>query len=176
MAKLEGTIYKAFENFIVFRGYAPIGILAKVSKRPETNQRMVNDSHKRDIIKFLKKKEYTYFPELVLAYRGADLISLINELHGKDDVEYNAETYVKGLKLLKEIVPVSGYRARHAQLQIDDDTLLRMDGNHRLEPFDDSDDWWSSFIEEESPSDYSDEQKELRKKSLIWIPSLKMQK
>ena len=24
MAKLEGIIYKAFENFIVFRGYAPI--------------------------------------------------------------------------------------------------------------------------------------------------------
>ncbi len=159
MTKLEGIIYKAFGNFIVFRGYAPIGVLARVSKRPETYQRMANDSHKRDIIKFLKKKEYTYFPELVLAYRGADLIGLINELHGKDDIEYNAETYVKGLKVLKERVPVSGYRARHAQLQIDDDTLLRVDGNHRLEPFDDSDDWWSSFIEDESPTDYSDEQK-----------------
>ena len=40
MAKLEGIIYKAFENFIVFRGYAPIGELAEVSKRPDAYQRM----------------------------------------------------------------------------------------------------------------------------------------
>lgn len=159
MAKLEGIIYKAFENFIVFRGYAPIGILSKVSKRPEAYQRMANDRHKRDIIKFLRKKEYSYFPELVLAYRGADLNGLIGELHGKDDVEYNAESYVKGLKVLKERVPVSGYRARHAQLQIDEDTLLRVDGNHRLEPFDDGDDWWSLFIEEEVPVSYSEDEK-----------------
>lgn len=159
MAKLEGIIYKSFENFIVFRGYAPIGLLSKVSKRPEAYQRMANDSHKRDIIKFLRKKEYSYFPELVLAYRGADLNGLIGELHGKDDVEYNAESYVKGLKVLKERVPVSGYRARHAQLQIDDDTLLRVDGNHRLEPFDDGDDWWSMFIVEEIPVTYSEEEK-----------------
>ena len=159
MIKLEGIIYKAFENFIVFRGYAPIGILSKVSKRPEAYQRMADETHKRDIIKFLGKKDYSYFPELVLAYRGADLNGLINELHGKDDVEYNAESYVKGLKVLKERVPVSGYRARHAQLQVDDDTLLRVDGNHRLEAFDESDEWWKFFIEEEAPIGYSDEEK-----------------
>ena len=159
MIKLEGIIYKAFENFIVFRGYAPIGILSKVSKRPEAYQRMADETHKRDIIKFLGKKDYSYFPELVLAYRGADLNGLIDELHGKDDVEYNAESYVKGLKVLKERVPVSGYRARHAQLQVDDDTLLRVDGNHRLEAFDESDEWWKFFIEEETPIGYSDEEK-----------------
>ncbi len=159
MAKLEGIIYKAFENFIVFRGYAPIGILAKVSRRPEAYQRMADDSHKRDIIKFLRKKEYSYFPELVLAYRGADLNGLISELHGKDDIEYNAESYVKGLKVLKERAPVSGYRARHAQLQIAENILLRVDGNHRLEPFDDSDDWWSPFVEEDAPATYSNDEK-----------------
>lgn len=159
MVKLEGIIYKAFENFIVFRGYAPIGILAKVSRRPEAYQRMADDSHKRDIIKFLRKKEYSYFPELVLAYRGADLNGLISELHGKDGIEYNAESYVKGLKVLKERVPVSGYRARHAQLQIAENILLRVDGNHRLEPFDDSDDWWSPFVEEDAPATYSNDEK-----------------
>ena len=159
MAKLEGIIYKAFENFIVFRGYAPIGVLAEVSKRPEAYQRTANDEHKRDIIKFLKKKEYSYFPELVLAYRGADLVELIKELHGKDDVEFDAEKYVIGLKVLKERVPATGYRARHAQLTIGNNVLLRVDGNHRLEPFDDDDNWWSFFIEEKAPEDYNDEQK-----------------
>lgn len=167
MTTLEGIIFKAFENFIVFRGYAPIGVLAEVSRRPETYQRSANDEHKRDIIKFLKKKEYSYFPELVLAYRGADLYGLIKELQGKDDIEYNAEVYVKGLKVLKEKVPTSGYRARHAQLQIDKDTLLRVDGNHRLEPFDDNDEWWSYFIEEKVP-EYTDEKKADDEKSM-WL-------
>lgn len=159
MAKLEGIIYKAFENFVVFRGYAPIGVLAEVSKRPDAYQRTADEEHKREIIKFLKKKEYSYFPELVLAYRGAKLNELINELHGKDDVEFNAESFVPGLKVLKERVPATGYRARHAQLSVAKEVLLRVDGNHRLEPFNDSDEWWESFIDEKAPEEYTEEQK-----------------
>lgn len=159
MAKLEGIIYKAFENFIVFRGYAPIGILAEVSRRPEAYQRTSDDEHKRDLIRFLKKKEYSYFPELVLAYRGANLVELINELHGNDDVDFDAEKYVTGLKVLKERVPATGYRARHAQLTVDNGVLLRVDGNHRLEPFNDDDEWWKSFIDEKAPDEYNKEQK-----------------
>lgn len=159
MAKLEGIIYKAFENFIVFRGYAPIGILAEASRRPDAYQRPAVEDHKRDIIRFLKKKEYSYFPELVLAYRGANLDELINELHGNDDVDFDAEKYVTGLKVLKERVPATGYRARHAQLSVDNGVLLRVDGNHRLEPFNDNDDWWSSFIDEKAPEEYDEGQK-----------------
>lgn len=166
MAKLEGIIYKAFENFIVFRGYAPIGELAEVSRCPDAYQRMPDEKHKRDIIKFLWKKDYSYFPELVLAYRGADLNGLIAELHGKDDVEFDAESYVPGLKVLKERVPVTGYRARHAQLTVGKETLLRVDGNHRLEPFSDNDEWWGYFIDEKAPEEYDSEQKKawLKKK------------
>ncbi|MBQ3354786.1 MAG: hypothetical protein IJG41_06520 [Bacteroidales bacterium] len=159
MAKLEGIIYKAFENFIVFRGYAPIGTLAEVSKRPEAYQRTADDEHKRDLIRFLKKKEYSYFPELVLAYRGANLVELIKELHGNDDIDFDAEKYVKGLKVLKERVPATGYRARHAQLTVDSSELLRVDGNHRLEPFNDDDEWWRGFIDEKEPDEYNEEQK-----------------
>lgn len=161
MKKLEGIIYKAFENFIIFRGYAPIGDLAEVSKRPDAYQRTADEEHKRDIIRFLKKKEYSYFPELVLAYRGADLTELIRELSGTDDIDYDAEKYVKGLKVLKERVPAKGYRARHAQLVVDKETLLRVDGNHRLEPFNDDDKWWSSFIDEKAPDDYDEKQKSI---------------
>ena len=161
MTTLEGIIYKAFENFIVFRGYAPIGVLAEVSRRPEAYQRSANDEHKRDIIRFLKNKDYSYFPELVLAYRGADLFELIKELHGNDDVDFDAEKYVKGLKVLKEKVPATGYRARHAQLLVDNNVLLRVDGNHRLEPFDDDNNWWSYFIDEKVPEEYTEEQKEI---------------
>lgn len=158
MAKLEGIIYKAFENFIVFRGYAPIELLAKVSKRPETYQRFPNEEHKRDIVDFLKKGDFRYFPELVLAYCGADLQGLIENLHGQNDLEFDASRYVDGLKVLKERVPTVGYRARHAQLNVERESLLRVDGNHRLAPFEEDDIWWEEFITETPPEGYSAEE------------------
>lgn len=159
MAKLEGILYKAFERFFVFRGYAPLDTLAKSSQRPDAYQRHADDEHKRDIIRFLLQKEYAYFPELVFAFRGADVTGLLNEFNGKDDIEYSAEQYVPGLKVLKERVPSSGYRARHAQLSVNPKALLRVDGNHRLEPFDEDIDWWEKSIKEAAPEDYTEEQK-----------------
>ncbi len=158
MEKLEGIIYKAFDNFVVFRGYAPIEMLAKVSRRPEEYQRFPDDEHKRSIVHFLKNGEFKYFPELVLAYRGDNLKEFVRSLQGKDDVDFNASEYVKGLRVLKERVPVTSYRARHAQLEIDDKKLLRVDGNHRLEPFSESVEWWKNFIEDEEPEAYSDDE------------------
>lgn len=159
MKRLEGIIYKTFENFIVFRGYAPIRTLAQVSERPESYQRIPNEQHKRDIVDFLKKKEYSYFPELVFAYRGAHLNELIETLQGRDDIEYDAEKFVSGLKVLKERIPYAGNRARHAQLNVDKKKLLRVDGNHRLEPFDSDDDWWSYFITEQTPAEATADEK-----------------
>jgi len=156
MTKLEGIIYKAFDNFVVFRGYAPIDVLAIVSKKPDAYQRVPNDEHKRDIIRFLDKGEYTYFPELVLAYRGDKLKELISSIQSQDDIDFEAEQYVKGLKVLKERVPYSGYRARHAQLDIDTGVLMRVDGNHRLEPFTSDNDWWWYFVQEKEPDGYSE--------------------
>jgi hypothetical protein len=167
MAKLEGIIYKAFENFVVFRGYAPIGILAKVSRKSDAYQRDSSDKHKRDIIYFLDKGEYTYFPELVLAYRGDKLKELIESLQNKSDIDFEAEEYVKGLKVLKEYVPYSGYRARHAQLTINMDVLMRVDGNHRLEPFTSDNGWWWCFVQEQDPDDYTEKELELWKNQKI---------
>ena len=73
-------------------------------------------------------------------------------------MDFNASEYVKGLRVLKERVPVTSYRARHAQLEIDDKKLLRVDGNHRLEPFSESVEWWKNFIEDEEPEAYSDDE------------------
>ena len=159
MAKLEGILYKAFERFFIFRGYAPLNILAEVSKRPEAYQRHSDNEHKKEIIRFLLQGEYSYFPELVFAFRGADVTGLLTEFNGHDDVEYSAEQYVPGLKVLKEKVPHSGYRARHAQLSVNPKALLRVDGNHRLEPFDEDITWWESSINETAPEDYNEEQK-----------------
>ncbi|MBK5722005.1 hypothetical protein JGH11_14090 [Dysgonomonas sp. Marseille-P4677] len=153
MRKVEGIIYKVFENFVVIRGYAPIGDLAFISKRPEAYQRVADEEHKRDIIRFLDRGQYTYFPEITLAYQAEDLEGLINKLHGQDDVDFEAEEYVSGLKVLKERVPWSGLqgnRARHAYIMLNRDQLTRVDGNHRLEPFRKTD-WWWEFVKEDIP-------------------------
>lgn len=94
----------------------------------------------------------------MLAYRGADLQGLIENLHGQNDLEFDASRYVDGLKVLKERVPAVGYRARHAQLNVERESLLRVDGNHRLAPFEENDIWWEEFITDTPPEGYSAEE------------------
>ena len=55
MAKLEGIIYNTFYGYVVLRGFAPIGELAEISKKPESYQRDADNQHKVDIIKYLAK-------------------------------------------------------------------------------------------------------------------------
>ena len=55
MLKLEGIIYKTFENYVVLRGFAEIGDLAAVSQKSDSYQRISDDNHKREIIKFLEE-------------------------------------------------------------------------------------------------------------------------
>lgn len=50
MAKLEGIIYKAFGNYVVLRGFAPIGDVSEISKKPDAYQRNADEQHKVEII------------------------------------------------------------------------------------------------------------------------------
>ena len=49
MAKLEGIICKAFGNYVVLRGYAPIKDIAAISHKPEAYQRDANPELKGNI-------------------------------------------------------------------------------------------------------------------------------
>ena len=39
MIRLEGIIYKAFDNYVVLRGFAPLGSLAEISQ----NQSLISE-------------------------------------------------------------------------------------------------------------------------------------
>ncbi|GHT63610.1 hypothetical protein AGMMS50239_19870 [Bacteroidia bacterium] len=151
MAKLEGIIYRTFDKYVVLRGFAPIGELANVSKRPEAYQRIANDEHKRDIVKFLKGIDYTYFPDVILACRTNQYADLLASVADDKDVDSVDATFVNGLRVLKQRLPYSGYRARHAFLELEpktiDEKLPRVDGNHRLEPFSSNIEWWYPFVD-----------------------------
>lgn len=149
MAKLEGIIYKAFENYVILRGFAPIKDLAKVSHKPESYQRPSIDSHRDDIIHFLGgiNNEYRYFPEITLACRVERYEELIRSIGSANDVDWQDARIVPGLVVLSQNLPKSSHRARHAYLARNNNRdLVRVDGNHRLEAFDNvNDPIWSTF-------------------------------
>lgn len=146
MVKLEGIIYKTFNHYVVLRGFAPIKDLAVVSHKPDAYQRPAIEQHKEEIISFLSSGEYKYFPEITLACRVKEYDEFARNIGIDNAVDRDDAQFVPGLKVLAQRLPY-GYRARHAYLQKDNNTdLVRVDGNHRLEPFDDinSDIWISN--------------------------------
>ena len=137
MAKLEGIIYKTFNHYVVLRGFAPIKDLAAISHKPKSYQRNAVDEHKIEIVKFLDSGEYKYFPEITLACRVERYNEFASNIGVDSAVDRDDAQFVKGLRVLGERLPYEGYRARHAYLiKTTDEDLVRVDGNHRLEPFD----------------------------------------
>ena len=131
MAKLEGIIYKTFNHYVVLRGFAAI------SHKPISYQRPAIDRHKKDIVNFLDTGEYKYFPEITLACRTENYTNFASNIGIDDAVDRDDAQFVSGLKVLSERLPYDSCRARHANLtKNNNQDLVRVDGNHRLEPFD----------------------------------------
>ena len=163
MAKLEGIIYSAFSGYVVLRGYAPIGELAELSRKPDSYQRNADNQHKIDIVKYLSELK-SYFPEITLACRVKDYEGLIQSIGDDKDVSAEDSKYVKGLRVLSERVPIGRDRARHAYLELkkptDKEKLIRVDGNHRLEPFSSDIEWWHQLVtNRDAIKDETDESK-----------------
>ena len=163
MAKLEGIIYSAFSGYIVLRGYAPIGELAEISKKPDSYQRNADNQHKIDIVKYLSELK-SYFPEITLSCRVKDYEGLIQSIGDDKDISAEDSIYVKGLRVLSERLPIGRDRARHAYLELkrpaEEDKLVRVDGNHRLEPFSSDIEWWHQLVtNRDAIKDETDENK-----------------
>lgn len=153
MVKLEGIIYRTFDHYVVLRGFAPIKDLAAISHKPESYQRPAISSHKDDIIRFLgdNNNEYRYFPEITLACRVNNYEELLRSVGNANDVDWEDAKVIPGLKVLSQRLPFTGYRARHANLVKNNNRdIVRVDGNHRLESFDNEDDevWFEYDIKE----------------------------
>lgn len=83
--------------------------------------------------------EYKYFPEITLACRVENYTEFAKNIGIDNAVDRDDALYVPGLKVLNERLPYDGYRARHANLTKNTNTdLVRVDGNHRLEIFDEN--------------------------------------
>jgi hypothetical protein len=166
MVKLEGIIYKAFGNFVALRGFAEIADLASVSTSSKSYQRIADESHKKEIVRFMKDGKYIYFPDIILACRAENYSDFSARIGVDDDVDFSDASFVEGLTVMHEYLPVKGHRARHASLDIGNDKkLFRIDGNHRLEPFDEPMDWWYNL--KEIPQEIAVEEDEKKKEG--WL-------
>lgn len=175
MAKLEGIIYKAFDNFIALRGYAEIADLASISVKSDSYQRVANEEHKKEIIKFLDNGKYTFFPDIILACRAQNYSDFLTKIGSDDDVDFSDASFVEGLNVMHEYLPVKGHRARHASLNIDGNKkLYRIDGNHRLEPFDEPLDWWFNTLK--IPQEIIDETDTAKKQGWLEYNAKKFKK
>ncbi|TQR32328.1 hypothetical protein DMB92_04295 [Campylobacter sp. MIT 99-7217] len=126
--------YKAFKplssknGIQVLRGFADSKTLSKISKINKYYQRKINEKHKRDIEEYLIKnsQEKIYFPEVTLLYEYDPAIDpeelpiklLIHELDGLKDVDTLSRI---------EALGIASFTIQ------DNETLYRLDGNHRLE-------------------------------------------
>ncbi len=139
MVKLEGIIYKVFESYVVLRGFAPLKDLAAISHSSESYQRNANKEHLKEIINFLDSGEYKYFPEITLACRVKHYSDFALSIGVDNPVNWYNAQFVEGLQVLieKSYTAYGNYRAPHANLTKTTNDLVRVDGNHRLAPFDD---------------------------------------
>lgn len=149
---LSGILHSSLGGFLVIRGVAPLGDLARCSRFDPAYQRNLIDTHKAEIERFLADRHFLFFPEVVLSaslkfdfdkarrrvveplgdlFTGKGFVSNVNGL----------KITVQQTKLPKALETVGGVNAPtlvylelpEGELDAGDEVkLFRIDGNHRL--------------------------------------------
>jgi len=143
---LRGILDRSLGSIICIRGFAQLGDLEKISKPNDSYQRDIIPTHKKDIKDYLNKREFLFFPELILSYTlNADRDNV--RLFANPDETITLSS--KRGKMVSFSKSVTTYRGQLDSRNSDkieivtiniDDTLIttgekifhRIDGNHRL--------------------------------------------
>ena len=156
MVKLEGVIYK-FKEYLLIRGCAPIKDLVKISKRSSSYQGNTDGKHKIDIVNYISN-DASYFPEITLARQVTNCQDIWNNIWKNDEKTDNT-----GKFSITGIVN----NANYVSLKMEDqpsntEKLLRVDGNLRLELFEDSNiEYWHQLVKEAIKEKDENKRKEL---------------
>lgn len=142
MITLTGSAETAFGSFVCFRGFAPIGLLADISRPDGNYQRSEDDNHVVAIQNFLtKNKEGHFFPGVILGAswqsfgvsNATELSMVFNDPAQSKTLKFNGV----GVKIAISKPYIKDLSARVFTLGLDDEfakqkPLFRIDGNHRL--------------------------------------------
>lgn len=149
---LSGILHSSLGGFMVIRGVAPLGDLARCSRFDPAYQRNLIATHKAEIERFLADRQFLFFPEVVLSAslkfdferaKGRVVDPLGDLFTGKGFASNvnGLKITVQSTKLPKALEAVGGTNAPtlvylelpDAEMEGDSDTkLFRIDGNHRL--------------------------------------------
>lgn len=138
--KLTGIIEQTFHGQIIYRGFAPLRDLARLSQSKDY-QRSADTKRINEIREFYNSSSFLFFPELIFgwALKGENTLKLIME---QSTGTINANDGVK-FKKAKFVLPESNYiigdipTKKDLTIELPDEIVnsrpfSRIDGNHRL--------------------------------------------
>lgn len=140
---IRGIIENSLNGQLCIRGFAPIKELARISQADYRYQRdLIGDRH--DIIDFLEKQTYLFFPEIILGYKFKHnfLAQKIEPL----EVMQEGKKYTSSVDNVSISIKEVSFRSNDVtqkniirlielslpEASIADKPFQRIDGNHRL--------------------------------------------
>ena len=136
--KLTGIIEDVFRGVTIFRGYATLKTLARLSA--STSYQRDKDPDRIDAIKdYISNSSYVFYPELILGWQldNPDAIRIIKEEENTSSVSLNNGIKIKKAKFKFKSLPLGEEpKTKVVTIEIPDsinETIFnRIDGNHRL--------------------------------------------
>lgn len=143
---LRGILDRSLGSIICVRGFAQMGDLEKLSKPNDNYQRDIIPTHKKDIKDYLNKREYLFFPELILSYtvnEERDNIKLFanpNEIVSLSPKRNKKVTFSRSVTTYRgQLDSRNSDKIEIVTINIDNSIIAngekifhRIDGNHRL--------------------------------------------
>ncbi len=136
MAKLSGILKFSMGGFLCLRGFAKFKELSRISEPNPDVQRDLMEDHQKEMVDFLNRGEYRFFPEVVLSVSLAtknnfeeieEFFSCVHDRkawEGKNLGDYKINIFRHGVGDKNAIAHIS-FDEKYVKLN-------RIDGNHRL--------------------------------------------
>lgn len=136
--KLTGIIEDVFRGVTIFRGYATLKTLARLSA--STSYQRDKDPDRIDAIKdYILNSSYVFYPELILGWQldNPDAIRIIKEEENTSSVSLNDGIKIRKAKFkFKSLSTGEEPKTKVVTIEIpdnlDEKIFNRIDGNHRL--------------------------------------------
>lgn len=139
--KIRGIIDRSLNGVTSIRGFATLKDLVAISEAKDY-QRLIDKDHKKDITTYIEKREYLFFPEVILSYKLDETDNAkISSLEGLEILKVKNSNVSFSLSH-KEYASKTDIRYKEklniVTLDISDGFLVenrpfsRIDGNHRL--------------------------------------------
>lgn len=142
--KLTGIIEQTFRGQVLFRGFATLKNLARISKGTEY-QREIDEDRLEEITDFYNLSQYLFFPELIFGWHISDR-TILNSFKDLSVGAFQTEEGIK-FKKAKYTLPEKDYiigdnpKTKNFTIEIPEKIVAqklfhRIDGNHRLSAID----------------------------------------